>query len=116
MLTAAGIYGVLAFAVTRRSRELALRVAIGAGRWDLIRLVSLQSLKLVAAGCALGIGLTFALSRLVRAAGGAGSIWDPAVQAFVAPLIAVMMIGLFATWFPSRRALKINPADLLKTE
>jgi ABC-type antimicrobial peptide transport system permease subunit len=116
LLTAAGIYGVLAFAVTRRSRELAVRVAVGAGRWDVVRLVSTQSLKLVAAGCTLGIGLTFALSRLVRASGGAGSIWDPAPTAFIVPLIVVAIIGAFATWRPSARALRINPADLLRTE
>jgi predicted permease len=116
LLTTAGIYGVLAFAVTRRSRELAVRLAVGASGWDLVRLVSTQSLKLVAAGCTLGIGLTFALSRVVRASGGAGSIWDPAMQAFIVPLVVVLVIALFATWFPSRRALRINPASLLRTE
>ena len=116
LLTTAGIYGVLAFAVTRRSRELAVRMAVGAGRWDLARLVGTQSLKLVAAGCTLGIGLTFALSRVVRASGGAGSIWDPAMQAFIAPLLVVAIIGVLATWLPSRRAMSINPADVLRTE
>jgi predicted permease len=116
LLTTAGIYGVLAFAVTRRSRELAVRVAVGAGRWEVVRLVSTQSLKLVVAGCTLGIGLTFALSRVVRANGGAGSIWDPAMQAFIVPLFVVVIIGVFATWLPSRRALRINPATLLRTE
>ena len=116
LLTTAGIYGVLAFAVTRRSRELAVRVAVGADRWDLVRLVSTQSLKLVGAGCAFGIGLTFALSRIVRASGGAGSIWDPAMQAFIAPLLVVAIIAVFATWLPSRRAMRINPAALLRTD
>jgi putative ABC transport system permease protein len=116
LLTTAGIYGVLTFAVTRRSRELAVRVAVGASRWDLVRLVSTQSLELVGAGCTLGIGLTFALSRIVRASGGAGSIWDPNLQAFIVPLIIVAIIGAFATWRPSARALRINPADLLRTD
>jgi predicted permease len=116
LLTTAGIYGVLAFAVTRRSRELAVRVALGADRWELVRLVSAQSLKLVAVGCTFGIGFTFALSRVVRASGGAGSIWDPAAQAFVAPLFVVLLMGVLATWLPSRRALRINPAALLRIE
>jgi predicted permease len=116
LLTTAGIYGVLAFAVTRRSRELAVRVAVGADRWDLVRLVSTQSLKLVGVGCTFGIGLTFALSRVVRASGGAGSIWDPAWQAFIAPLLIIAIIGVFATWLPSRRAMRINPAALLRTD
>ena len=115
LLTTAGIYGVLAFAITRRSRELALRLAIGASGGDLVRLVSAQSLRLVAAGTVAGIAVTFALSRIVRANGGAGSIWDPGVQAFVVPVGVVLVIGVLATWIPSRRALKINPADLLKS-
>jgi hypothetical protein len=115
LLTAAGIYGVLAFAITRRSRELAVRVAIGASGTDLVRLVSGQSLRLVALGVALGIFLTFGLSRIVRARGGAGSLWDPQANAFLIPVIVVLAIGALATWIPARRALKINPADLLRT-
>ena len=115
LLTTAGIYGVLAFAITRRSRELALRLAIGASGGDLVRLVSAQSLRLVVVGTGAGIAVTFALSRIVRANGGAGSIWDPGVQAFVAPVLVVLVIGVLATWIPSRRAMTINPADLLKS-
>jgi predicted permease len=116
LLTMAGVYGVLAFAVTRRARELAVRVAVGAGRWDLIRLVGGQSFWLVSIGSTVGIAATFALSRLVRATGGAGSIWDPDLHAFSLPLVIVFVIGLCATWFPSRRAVKINPAHLLRNE
>ena len=59
--------------------------------------------------------MTFGLSRVVRAAGGAGSVFDPALHVFVWPLVAVMVIGVVATWVPSRRALKINPAVLLRS-
>jgi ABC-type lipoprotein release transport system permease subunit len=52
----------------------------------------------------------------VRASGGAGSIWDPAWQAFIAPLLIIAIIGVFATWLPSRRAMRINPAALLRTD
>jgi putative ABC transport system permease protein len=115
LLTTAGIYGVLAFAVTRRSRELAVRLAVGATGADLIQLVSMQTSRLVAAGCLAGIAVTFGLSRVVRAGGGAGSIWDPGVEAFVLPVLVVVAIGALASWMPSRRALKINPSDLLRT-
>jgi putative ABC transport system permease protein len=115
MLTSSGIYGVLAFAVSRRSRELAIRVAIGAARRDQVRLVMMQSLRLVTTGSAFGIASTFALSRLVRAAGGAGSIYDPPWQAFVVPILIVMVVGGLATWIPTRRALRVNPAVLLKS-
>jgi ABC-type antimicrobial peptide transport system permease subunit len=115
LLTAAGIYGVLAFAITRRSRELAVRMAIGATGGDVVRLVTGQSIRLVGAGAALGIAVTFGLSRVVRASGGAGSVFDPALHVFVWPVVAVMVIGAIATWVPSRRALRINPAVLLRS-
>jgi putative ABC transport system permease protein len=114
LLTAAGIYGVLAFAVTRRSRELAVRVAIGATHGDVVRLVTRQSARLVAAGATIGVGITLALSRVVRAGGGAGSIYDPQLAAFVIPVVILMIIGTIASWIPSRRAVRINPAIVLR--
>ncbi len=114
MLTSSGIYGVLAFAVSRRSRELAIRVAIGAERGNQIRLVMAHSLRLVVVGATFGTALTFGLSRLVRAAGGAGSLYDPPWPAFVIPVAIVMIVAALATWIPARRALRINPALLLK--
>jgi ABC-type antimicrobial peptide transport system permease subunit len=58
----------------------------------------------------------FALSRLVRSGGGAGSIWDPALHSFLLPVMVVVAIGALATWIPSRRALKIDPVVLLRTQ
>ncbi len=115
LLTAAGIYGVLAFAITRRSKELAVRVAIGASGRDVVRLVTAHSLRLIALGTFLGAGATFALTRVVHAAGGGGSMFDPRWPAFVVPVLIIVVIGALATWIPSRRALKINPAVLLRT-
>jgi ABC-type antimicrobial peptide transport system permease subunit len=106
---------VLAFAITRRSRELAVRMAIGATGGDVVRLVTGHTIRLVGIGATLGIGLTFGLSRVVRAVGGAGSIFDPALHVFVWPVVAVIVIGAVATWVPSRRALRINPAVLLRS-
>jgi putative ABC transport system permease protein len=114
MLTSSGIYGVLAFAVSRRSREIAVRAAIGAGRGNQIRLVMAHSLRLVLIGSTCGIALTFGLSRLVRASGGAGSLYDPPWPAFVIPVAIVFVVAALATWIPTRRALRINPALLLK--
>jgi hypothetical protein len=57
-----------------------------------------------------------ALSRLVRAGGGTGSIWDPALYSFVLPVLIVAVVGALATWIPSRRALKIDPVVLLRTQ
>jgi putative ABC transport system permease protein len=115
LLTTAGVYGVLAFAIARRSRELAVRLAIGATRQDVVRLVTAQALRLVAAGSTLGIAVTFGLSRIVRAGGGGGSVFDPSLAAFVIPVVIVLAVSLLATWIPSRRALRIDPARLLRT-
>jgi putative ABC transport system permease protein len=115
LLTTAGIYGVLAFAITRRSRELALRIAIGASRRDVIRLVTAHTIRLLATGSALGVALTVGLSRVIRASGGAGSILDAPVHVLIAPLLIVLVIGALATWIPSRRAVKIDPAALLRS-
>ena len=115
LLTTAGIYGVLAFAIARRSRELAVRVAIGATGRDLVRLVTAHSVRLLLMGTACGVGLTFALSRIVRAGGGDGSIYDPDWPAFAVPVLIVFVIGALATLMPSRRATKIDPAVLLRT-
>jgi predicted permease len=115
LLTSAGIYGVLAFSITRRSRELAVRVAIGATGGDLIRLVTAHSLRLVAGGSALGLAVTFGLTRIVRASGAAGTPFDPSWPIFAIPVLIIVGIGALATWIPSRRALRINPAVLLRT-
>jgi hypothetical protein len=53
-------------------------------------------------------------TRLVRAAGGAGSLYDPPWPAFVIPVVMVMIVAALATWIPARRALRVNPASLLK--
>jgi predicted permease len=115
LLTAAGIYGVLAFAITRRSKELAVRLAIGATGRDMLWLVTGHTLRLVTIGTGLGIGITYGLTRVMRAAGGGGSFFDPRWPAFATPVLVVMVIGIVATWVPSRRVLGLNPATLLRT-
>jgi predicted permease len=116
LLTAAGLYGVLAFAIARRSKELALRMAIGATGGEVVRLVTLHSVRLVTLGTIVGIGATFALGRIVRASGGGGSFLDPRWPAFVIPIGIIVAIAALATLVPSRRALRINPAILLRAQ
>lgn len=113
LLTAAGIFGVLAFSVARRANELAVRVAVGAGRADLWRLVAAQSARLVGLGMLLGVAATFALTRVAQ---GSGNVFDsPGWQAFVVPIAIVGLIAVLATWIPLRRAMAINPATLLRS-
>jgi predicted lysophospholipase L1 biosynthesis ABC-type transport system permease subunit len=115
LLTAAGIYGVLAFAVTRRSREFAVRMAVGATGADLLRLVTSQSAVVVGLGTVCGVGASFLLARAGRVVGAGGSLFDPEWPACVVPTAIIIVAGVLATWVPSRRALKINPATLLRT-
>jgi hypothetical protein len=117
MLSATGVYAVLAFAVTRRSKELALRIAIGATARDVLRVVAAHSVWLVGAGTTLGVAVTFGLSRVVRAVGGAGSFLDtPAWPAFLVPALIIAVVSALATWIPSRRALRLDPATLLRVD
>lgn len=114
LLTAVGVYGVLAFAVTRRSRELAVRAAVGATGRDLLRLVAGHSARLVIAGIVAGLGGTFTLVGLMRANGGGGSMFDPSWPALVVPAAVVMVVAALASWVPSRRARRVDPAILLR--
>jgi predicted permease len=115
ILTAAGIYGVLAFAIARRTRELAIRVSLGATDRDQIWLVSLRSLRLVATGTAIGVGLTFTLAQLARIADAEGSYLYPPWAAFVLPVAIMLVVASIATWLPMLRARKIDPVVLLRT-
>jgi ABC-type antimicrobial peptide transport system permease subunit len=115
LLTTAGIYGVLAFAISRRSRELAVRLALGATPGDLTRLVAVQALRLVFAGATLGAAATFVVGRLIRASGGAGSVFDTAAHVYLAPLAILIVVGAVATWLPARRLRRLDAAVLLRT-
>ena len=67
------------------------------------------------AGAGIGIGVTFALGRVVRAAGGAGSMFDPTASAFVVPAVVIFIVGAIATWMPARRASRIDPLVILRS-
>lgn len=113
-LAALGIYGVTAYLVTRRTREIGVRIAMGARPADIGRLVLGQGLWLVFIGAAVGLALSAAGSRLLnRLLFGAPSI-DPFVYA-VATLLFVAM-GLAACYMPARRAMRINPTEALRYE
>jgi len=114
VLTAAGIYGVLAFAIARRTRELAIRVSLGATGRDQIWLISRRSLRLVVTGTAIGVGLTFALAQLARVADAEGSYLYPPPAAFVLPVVVMLMVASLATCVPMLRARRIDPVVLLR--
>jgi predicted permease len=113
-LSAIGIYSVVAYSVSRRIREIGLRVALGAGRRDVLGLVIGQSMKLVMAGLAMGLAFGLVVGRLVQSQLFGISPNDPVTFASIALLLG--SIGLAASWIPARRAARIDPLVALKSE
>jgi len=114
LLAALGVYGVLAFAVGQRTSEIGIRLALGATRGDILRLILRQGAGLVGLGVLLGLAGYFALSAVIgKLLFGVGAT-DPATL-LVAP-ITLAVVALFACWMPARRATKVDPMVALRTE
>ena len=114
VLALVGVYGLLSFSVSRRVRELGVRMALGAGRWRVLRLVLGQSAVLVAAGLVAGVAMAIALSRLLRTLLFGVRPGDPATIAAMAAAIATAAV--LASVPPALRASRINPVEALREE
>jgi ABC-type antimicrobial peptide transport system permease subunit len=113
-LTAIGIYGVMAYSVAQRRREIGIRMALGARRVDVIRLVLGQSLLLTAAGIALGIGGAAAVSRYLERMLFGLTPLDPAT--FIAVSVIFASIAALAAFVPARSATTVDPLVALRCE
>jgi putative ABC transport system permease protein len=113
-LAALGLYGVMAFAVARRTREIGVRLALGAKGSDVRRLVLRAGVAQLAAGIVLGLGLAAALARLLAASLYQVRPWDPGVYA-LAPAVLIAA-GLLACLLPARRAARIDPMESLRSD
>jgi predicted permease len=113
-LASVGLYGVLAYAVNRRTREIGIRMALGAQRFEVLRLVLRRGMVLALVGLALGVPATLAVSRLIRGFVYGVSPVDP-YSIGAAGLLLLIVAGL-ATFFPARRATKIDPIVALRCE
>ncbi len=114
LLAAIGLYGVLSYIVGQRTREVGIRMALGAPASSVRQLVLGQGLRLAFAGLAVGLLACFAASRLLRSVLYEVSPHDPlSLAAVVATLV---LVGLLACWLPARRATKVNPLEALRTE
>ncbi|MGE5358077.1 MAG: ABC transporter permease [Bacteroidales bacterium] len=114
LLACIGLYGVIAYLVTRRTREIGIRLAIGATRGSVLRLVMADAVLLVGIGATLGVGAAVAMSRLVRTLLYGISPQDPAtVVGCVGILLAVAMLAVVV---PVRRALGVHPSVALRYE
>jgi len=113
-LAAVGLYGVMAFAVTQRTREIGIRIALGARRSAIMKLVIGQSLVLVAAGVALGLGASAAVTQYLEGMLFGVTPSDPMTFAVVSGLF--VLVALAAAFVPARRASLVEPVIALKTE
>jgi len=113
-LGAVGLYGVIAFTVNRRSQEIGIRMALGAERKDIVRMVVGQGLKLAVVGTAAGLVASFFAMRLMSTMLYGVKPTDPI--AFAGSALLVVLVALLAAWIPARRAAAVDPMQALRAE
>jgi ABC-type antimicrobial peptide transport system permease subunit len=114
VLALAGIYGTMSYAVAQRTREVGIRVALGAQGGDVLKLVVGEGMKLIVVGIGVGLLGAFLLTRWMKSLLFAVSASDPLT--FVVITLLLMIVALFACWLPARRATKVDPLVALRYE
>jgi putative ABC transport system permease protein len=114
LLAVSGIYGVLGHAVAQRTREIGIRIALGAARRDILRMVLSEGGKLAAAGVVLGLIVSYLMTQFLRALLYGVTPTDPLTFALVALLL--LSTALIACWIPARRASRVDPMIALRAE
>ncbi|HEX9945014.1 MAG TPA: ABC transporter permease [Thermoanaerobaculia bacterium] len=114
LLGAVGIYGVISYVVSQRTQEIGVRMALGAGRRDISRMVLREGLGITLLGIAIGLAGAIALTRLMLALLFDVSPTDPATFAAVPVLLAA--VALLASWMPARRAAAVEPLEAIRYE
>jgi putative ABC transport system permease protein len=114
LIATCGIYGLMAYAVTQRRREIGVRMALGAERRDVLRLVLARALRIVVAGLIVGLAGAVGVTRVLQRFLFGVTPTDPI--AFTIVTLLLMAVGLMAAWLPARRATRIDPCAALRAE
>jgi putative ABC transport system permease protein len=114
VLAAIGIYGLMAYSVQQRTQEIGIRMAMGADRGRITKMVVWQGMRLALVGVVIGVGAAFGLTKLVASLLFGVKQWDPLV--FVCVPVILSAVALLAVWLPATRAAKLNPMEALRTE
>ena len=114
VLASVGVYGVMSYGVVQRTREIGIRMALGARKEDVLRLVVGDGFRLAMAGIAIGIALAVGLSRLLRGMLFGVSAFDP--PAYLGLTLVLAVTALVASWLPARRAAQVDPSVALRAE
>jgi len=114
ILAATGVYGIMAYAVSRRTREIGIRMALGAAPMQVARVVLTRTAKLLGAGVAVGLAIAFATGQFFSVILYGISAHDPLTYSCAIALMA--MVALVACWVPARRAIRVDPLTALRME